>query len=84
MSSRRNNSSDSNMQSSDGSEPVVVTTPLPGGKGKQAIRPRTPDSHETRFLRVENVYAADFDDNNALGQIKGLVSTIRPWLRELD
>jgi hypothetical protein len=80
----RNNSSDSNRQSSDGSELVIVTTPLPGGKGKQAVRPQTPDSPATRFLRVDNVYAADFEENNALGLIKGLVSTIDPWHRELD
>jgi hypothetical protein len=84
MSGGRNNSSHSNGQSSDNSEPVIVTTPLPGGKGKQAVRPQTPDNTETRFLRIDNVYAVDFDEKNALGLIKGLVSTIAPWLRELD
>lgn len=78
MSSARNNSAASNGQSSDGLEPVIVTTPHAGGKGKEAMRPQTPISVETRFMRVDDLHVHHFDEANPLGQIKGMVSEVHP------
>jgi hypothetical protein len=76
----RSNSSSSNTngQSSDHHEPVIVHTPRAGGKAKQTFRPHTPTSPVTRFLRVDHVHAGDFEDGKPLGRVKGLVSTVRP------
>jgi len=78
ISGGRTNSSNSNGQGSDRSEPVIVVTPHGGGKVKQSQRPQTPSSRTTRFLRTENVFAADFEENKPLGRVKALVSIVQP------
>ena len=79
MNGRSNsNSSNTNGQSSDRHEPVIVHTPYAGGSTKHTFRPNTPPSRVTRFIRVDNVISADFEDGKPLGRVKGLVSTVRP------
>lgn len=79
MNGRSNsNSSNTNGQSSDRHEPVIVHTPHAGGKTNQSFRPQTPNSFVTRFLRVDNVVSGDFADGKPLGKVKGLVSTVHP------
>ena len=81
MNGRSNsNSSNTNGQNSHLHEPVIVHTPYAGGNGKQTMRPQTPASHITRFIRVDHVYAGDFEECKPLGKVKGLVSTIHPQL----
>jgi hypothetical protein len=75
-SSGRTNSSNSNGQSSDRNEPVIVTTPHAGGKGKQSLRPQTPPPYVTRFLRVDGLIAAHFEDDKLFGHVKKLVCTV--------
>lgn len=78
MSSGRNNSAASNGQSSDSLEPVIVTTPHAGVQGDPAMRPMTHVIVPTRFLRVDQVHAALFEEGKSLGYIKGLVSRTKP------
>ena len=72
------NSSNTNGQNSD---PVIAcSTRYAGGKTKQTLRPQTPNSPVTRFIRVDQVVARDFEEGKPLGRVKGLVSTVRPSL----
>ena len=75
ISSGRTNSSNSNGQNFDRNGPVIVTTPHAGGNVKQSLRPQTPNSSVTRFLRVDGIFAAHFEDDKALGFLKNQVST---------
>lgn len=69
------NSSNTNRQNSD---PVIAhSTSYEGGKAKQTLRPQTPNSPVTRFIRVDHVVARDFEEGKPLGRVKGLVSTVR-------
>ena len=69
------NSSSTNRQNSD---PVIAhSTSYGGGKTKQTLRPQTPISPVTRFIRVDHVVARDFEEGKPLGRVKGLVSTVR-------
>ena len=72
--------SNSNSSNTNGqiSHPVIVHTPHPGGKTKQTLRPQTPTSPVSRFIRVDHVYASDFEEGKPLGRVKGLVSALHP------
>jgi hypothetical protein len=77
-------SPDSTGPARDDHEPVIVSTPLAAGKGKQPVRPQTPTAERTRFLQVNNVHAADFEEGKPFGRIKGSVSSSNFKLRECN
>lgn len=84
ISSGNANSSNSNGQSFDRYEPVIVTTLHAGPKVRQTTSPQRPSPGVTRFLRVDNIYAAHFEEGKPLGYVKGLVSTLQPGPRKHD
>jgi hypothetical protein len=84
------NASGGRTNSSNSNEPVIVATPHAGGKAKQSFRPKTPQTPQTpppyvtRFLRVDGVFAADFEDGKLFGLVKKLVCTVRVCFQTCD
>ena len=72
----RSNSNTSNTNGQNSDPVIACGTTYAGGNTKQTLRPQTPDSAITRFLRVDHVNAGDFEESKPLGRIKGLVSTV--------
>ncbi|GAB7323256.1 hypothetical protein MBLNU13_g05739t1 [Cladosporium sp. NU13] len=64
------NSSNTNRQNSD---PVIAcSSRYAGSNTKQTLRPQTPNSPVTRFIRVDHIVAGDFEEGKPLGRVKGL------------